>query len=329
MNRSTVVEIESRPSASYRRGVHALAIVAAAFTWPLLLSGGQVTTYRVGMAVPDWPTTFGINMFLYRFVDSTWGVFIEHRHRLLGAGLGLISIVLAVWFTVRERRLGVKLLGWGALAGVVLQGLLGGLRVRNNSTELALVHGCSGQAVFGLMVALAVVTSRKWIDSAASHDESGRMRAYSLGFLALAYTQIILGAILRHLGSMLIVHICTAICVIVAGGALFAVSRSTGTGSSLIRVPASRLLVVISTQACLGIWAWWMLRPFDGVARRVTTLQAIARTGHQGTGALVLGAAVSLALWAWRPWFARVFTRSSDTFGSSTSVSVRELEVVA
>lgn len=328
MNRSTVVATESKPSA-YRRGVHALAIVAAAFTWPLLLSGGQVTTYRVGMAVPDWPTTFGINMFLYRFIDSTWGVFIEHRHRLLGAGLGLITIVLAVWFTFRERRLGVKLLGWGALAGVVVQGLLGGLRVRNNSTELALVHGCSGQAVFGVMVALAVVTSRKWIDSAHSRDESLRTRAYSLAFLILVYTQIIIGAVLRHHGSMLIVHICTAVCVVLAGGVLFVSLRSIERERSAVRTAAARLFAAIAAQVGLGVSAWWMLRPFDGIARPVSTWQAVARTGHQGTGALVLGAAVSLALWAWRPWFARVFTRSSDTFGSSRSVSVRELEVVA
>ena len=328
MKRLTAVEIETNPSA-YRRGVHALAIVAAAFTWPLLLSGGQVTTYRVGMAVPDWPTTFGINMFLYRFVDSTWGVFIEHRHRLLGAGLGLISIVLAVWFTLRERRLGVKLLGWGALAGVVLQGLLGGLRVRNNSTELALVHGCSGQAVFGVMVALAVVTSRKWIDSAANRDESRGTRAYSLGFLILVYAQIVIGAILRHFGSMLIVHVCMAVCVIVAGCVLSVSVRSSERERTAVRAAAARLSGAIAAQGVLGVSAWWMLRPFDSVARRVTTWQAIARTGHQGTGALVLGAAVSLALWAWRPWFARVFTSSSDTFGSTTSVSVRELEVVA
>src|SRR5436305_2792214 len=93
------------------RGPHRVAVFAAAVTWPLLISGGQVTTYRVGMAVPDWPTTFGINMFLYRFWDASWGIFIEHRHRLFGSALGLATIVLAAWFALAERRRGMTAMG--------------------------------------------------------------------------------------------------------------------------------------------------------------------------------------------------------------------------
>src|SRR3954471_17043164 len=100
------------PEPAFRRGPHALALLAAIVTWPLLISGGQVTSYRVGMAVPDWPTTFGINMFLYRFWNSSWGVFIEHRHRLLGSALGMAAIVLAVWFALAERRQWMKALGF-------------------------------------------------------------------------------------------------------------------------------------------------------------------------------------------------------------------------
>ena len=74
------------------RGPHAVAVVAAVFTWPLIFVGGLVTTYRVGMAVPDWPTTFGMNMFLFRFWEAAWGVFIEHGHRLYGAAVGLATI---------------------------------------------------------------------------------------------------------------------------------------------------------------------------------------------------------------------------------------------
>src|SRR5438445_7362249 len=101
---------------------HFVAVVAAVFTWPLLFVGGQVTTYRVGMAVPDWPTTFGINMFLYRFSQTSWGVFIEHRHRLLGAAVGLAAVVLALWFGVAERRRWLKLMGVVALLAVIAPG---------------------------------------------------------------------------------------------------------------------------------------------------------------------------------------------------------------
>src|SRR5436305_12713818 len=84
-----------RPRESFRRGPHYVAVFAAVFTWPLLLVGGSVTVYRVGMAVPDWPTTFGINMFLYDFVNAPWGVYLEHSHRLFGAAVGLTCVVLA------------------------------------------------------------------------------------------------------------------------------------------------------------------------------------------------------------------------------------------
>src|SRR5690242_10679536 len=100
---------------AYGPGPHWVAVFAAAVCWPLLVSGGQVTSYRVGMAVPDWPTTFGVNMFLYNFWNTSWGVFIEHRHRLFGTALGMAAIVLAVWFLVGERRRPMKVLGVLAL----------------------------------------------------------------------------------------------------------------------------------------------------------------------------------------------------------------------
>ena len=76
-----------------------------------------MTTYRVGMAVPDWPTTFGMNMFLYDFWNAAFGVFIEHAHRLYGAAVGLATIVLAVWFLAAERRRWMKVAGRARAAG--------------------------------------------------------------------------------------------------------------------------------------------------------------------------------------------------------------------
>src|SRR5215472_13090480 len=88
----------AEPALAFRAGPHWVALFAAAVAWPLIISGGQVTSYKVGMAVPDWPTTFGINMFVYNLWKASWGVFIEHRHRLFGTALGLATIVLAGWF---------------------------------------------------------------------------------------------------------------------------------------------------------------------------------------------------------------------------------------
>src|SRR5271165_3641716 len=96
---------------AYRHSPHAMAWLAAVFTLPLLFVGGSVTTYRVGMAVPDWPTTFGINMFLYDFWNAPFGVRVEHAHRLYGAAVGLATVGLMVWFFCFEPRRWIKALG--------------------------------------------------------------------------------------------------------------------------------------------------------------------------------------------------------------------------
>src|SRR6516164_5051294 len=105
------VDSADRARPSYRRGPHWAAIFAAVFTLPLLYVGGSVTTYRVGLAVPDWPTTFGENPFLYDFGNAPFGVRIEHLHRLYGAAVGLATIVLAGWLLAFERRRWLKDLG--------------------------------------------------------------------------------------------------------------------------------------------------------------------------------------------------------------------------
>ena len=120
------------------------------FTLPLLYVGGSVTTYRVGLAVPDWPQTFGINMFLYDFWNAPFGVRVEHTHRLYGAAVGMATLLLAGWFLVFERRRWMKGLGVLAVVAVIVQGVLGGTRVTQVSTLLAAVHGVVGQAFFGL-----------------------------------------------------------------------------------------------------------------------------------------------------------------------------------
>src|SRR4051812_31703752 len=99
-------------TSAYRRGPHWVALATAMLTWPLLISGARVTTNRVGMAVPDWPTTFGINMFLYNMFDAPWGVYIEHSHRLFGSAVGVAAIVLAFWLAFADSRRWVRFMGW-------------------------------------------------------------------------------------------------------------------------------------------------------------------------------------------------------------------------
>ena len=180
-----------------------MAVFAAFFTFPLLFVGGSVTTYRVGLAVPDWPTTFGINMFLYDFWNAPFGVQIEHTHRLYGAAVGLATIALCVWFLVFEPRRWMKWLGVVALLAVIAQGVLGGTRVTQVSTFLAAVHGCTAMAYFGLMVALCVLTGRAWYSNQPPMRDRHHLRPLSLLLLGVVCVQIGLGAWLRHYASRL------------------------------------------------------------------------------------------------------------------------------
>ena len=186
---------------AYRPGIHAVALFAAAFTLPLLYVGGSVTTYRVGMAVPDWPTTFQENMFRYDFWNAPFGVRVEHTHRLYGAAVGMASIVLAGCLLAFEPRRWMKGLGVLALAAVIGQGVLGGLRVTRVSTLLAAVHGCTGQAFFGLLVALCVFTGRDWNAGTGRAADPDHLRGRCALALALVYGQILVGGWLRHFAT--------------------------------------------------------------------------------------------------------------------------------
>jgi cytochrome c oxidase assembly protein subunit 15 len=147
-----------------KRLLHWYAVAAAASVLLLICSGGLVTSHEAGMAVPDWPNSFGYNMFLFPVSRWVGGVFFEHTHRLVASGVGLVTIALCVALFVIEDRRWVKTLGIIAVAAVVVQGVLGGLRVAENNPLLGLFHGCLAQSFFALMATIALVTSRFWQD---------------------------------------------------------------------------------------------------------------------------------------------------------------------
>jgi cytochrome c oxidase assembly protein subunit 15 len=290
------------PATEYRSSPHWVALFAAVFTLPLLFAGGSVTTYRVGMAVPDWPTTFGMNMFFYDFWNAPFGVRVEHTHRLYGAAVGLATIFLMVWFLAVGNRRSLKVLGVVALVAVVGQGVLGGTRVTQNSTFLAAVHGCIGQAFFGLMVALCVLTGRDWLGDSAPRADTGHFRRRAAVTLALVYGQVVLGAWLRHYSGVtpLSVHAVMAFAVW-SHAAVLAVRVERHKDEVPELLPSARAMaVLVSLQVALGGLSWWMLRPFDGTPRFVTFYQAVIRTGHQTHGALLLAASIVLTLRAFR-----------------------------
>jgi cytochrome c oxidase assembly protein subunit 15 len=292
---------KSEGEAKYRRGPHWMAVCAAVFTLPLLYVGGTVTTYRVGLAVPDWPTTFGVNMFLYDFWNAPFGVRIEHTHRLYGAAVGAATLLLCCWFLAFERRRWLKGLGMIALLAVIVQGVLGGTRVTQVSTSLAAVHGFTGQAFFALMVALCVFTGRKWLESDAPIGATAPARALAVVLLCMVILQVVLGGWYRHFAapSAITNHaVLAALAWLCAAVLVVTVERNRHNLAAM--APAARTVAALLTlQVALGVASLVALLPLDGIPRPVGFYQAVTRTGHQTNGALTLAAAVVLVLRAY------------------------------
>lgn len=188
--------------------MHWFASFLAAAILALICSGGLVTSHEAGMAVPDWPNSFGYNMFLFPVSHWIGGVFFEHTHRLIASGVGLLTLVLCgLTFAVEDRRW-VKTLAGVAVLAVIVQGVLGGLRVTEHNAVLGLFHGCLAQSFFALVAVIALVTSRFW-RALSRHEADPRLlifRRWTLVVTAMVFIQLVLGAAMRHSHSGLAVH---------------------------------------------------------------------------------------------------------------------------
>ncbi len=122
----------------------------------------MVTSKGVGLAVPDWPTTFGYNMFLFPVSKWVGGIFFEHTHRLIASTVGFLTIILAIWIWRVDQRRWLRNLGVAALGAVILQGVLGGLRVTLLKDEIGVFHACLAQAFFGMVIVITLATSQLW-----------------------------------------------------------------------------------------------------------------------------------------------------------------------
>jgi heme a synthase len=183
----------------YSPSLHRIALLSAAATFPLIFMGGLVTSHGAGMSVPDWPNSYGYNMFL--FPPRLWvgGILYEHTHRLMGTVVGMLSIVLTVVAWKVESRRWVRWVATGVLGAVIFQGVLGGLRVVWVKLDLAIVHACFAQAFFCFAAFTAIVTSKWWIEAPQQTDSRGKwlIRLATVGVVAI-YAQLIVGATMRH-----------------------------------------------------------------------------------------------------------------------------------
>ena len=313
--------------------------------WPLIWVGGLVTTYDAGMSVPDWPGTYGYNLFLYPF--STWvsgpfDLFIEHGHRLLASLVGFIAIGFLVATWIGERRLWVIVLAAALLVAVIGQGVLGGLRVTMSERTLAMIHGCVGPAFFSLCVAAACVTSLRWDSDRvlrSAGDSSRRPRSgWALALVVISYLQLLLGALLRHapptlsphgFGHVVTTHVTLALVLWSLAG--WVAWRSYRCGDLTLSRPAVSLICLVVVQILLGVGTWLVNYGFPPLLQDVPgsadyLLQAkglrssLVVTSHVAVGALIL--AVSTLVWV--RWWRRndVLRRLADsTTGSERPLS--------
>ncbi len=276
----------------------AFARVAVCATFLLLVAGGLVTSNQAGLAVVDWPRSYGYNMFLYPFSRMTGGIYYEHAHRLLGALVGLTTVTLAVHLLRVESRAWVRRMAGGAVLLVIVQGVLGGLRVTEKAIALAVVHGVTAQLFFSLLVGLAAVTSTAWTSARerrASPSAGTDIRMTTIAIAALV-VQIVLGALQRHLAWGLMLHVVSAF--VVAGLTVSAGARGWGLhpDEPILKRAGLTVLYVTGLQLMLGFSAW-IARGAFATGAMTEGWKVVLTTLHQGTGAVLLASTVCLRFW--------------------------------
>ncbi len=283
------------------RALHRFALLTAVSTLALIVAGGLVTSTESGLSVPDWPLSYGQLM-----PPMVGGVFYEHGHRMVATAVGVLTLILAIWLARSESRRWVRRLGVIAVVGVIAQGILGGLTVLFLlPTAVSVAHACLAQAFFCLVVAIAVVTSPRWVPQARPLDGVSLLSALTAGAVFL---QLAIGAVMRHtkaglaipdfplsLGRMVpplesfpvAIAFAHRLWALVVTGVVFATATAAArTGRPALKRAGVFLGSLVLVQIVLG-------------ATTVLSGKAVAiTTAHVATGALLLGTALALCLGA-------------------------------
>ncbi len=200
--------LQPKRTSAYKPWLFYYCLFALGWITVLLYAGGFTTSIKAGMAFLDWPLSDGsVNPEGWLSESDKLA---EHSHRLLGMKIGLLSIGLLLWTWLREERLWLRKLARILVLVVILQGVLGGARVRFDQLNLmtdhnllaqsfAVAHACGAMVVLGLLVAVAIGSSRHWIERPhAAGAASSRLRRLGIASCALVFLQILVGAIMRH-----------------------------------------------------------------------------------------------------------------------------------
>jgi len=293
-------------------GLHRFALFTACSTAFLIFVGGLVTSHQAGLSVPDWPTTWGWNMFTFPYSKWVGGIFYEHGHRLVASFVGFLTVILALWTWFRESRRWIRVLSLVALFSVIAQGILGGLTVKYLlPTPISMTHACLAQTFFCMTIAMAYFTSPTWKRGLPSIQESPVGIALSrlcLMTTGTIYLQLLLGAWMRHTQSGLAIpdfplafgglvpeftdyHV--AIHFAHRLGAILVVTMIAWTFTRLYRQhrqerllfrPAVVLLLLVCAQLTLGAFTIW------------TEKSPFITSAHVAMGALILGTSFLLTL---------------------------------
>jgi cytochrome c oxidase assembly protein subunit 15 len=283
--------------------------LVACSTLFLIFAGAMVTSTGSGLSVPDWPTTYGQNMFMFPFSKWVGGIFFEHSHRLIASTVGLLVVIQAIWLQRREPKKFVRRLGWLSLGAVLAQGLLGGLTVIFLLPKaISISHAGLAEIFFCLNVSIAFFTSSFYQDL-RKLEKGDAPVAMAWGLTALVYAQILAGALMRHLGAGLAIpdfprsfgrwiprfdsiSIVSAF-VHRAGGFLVALMVIAMAIRLLrfdrnhpLRFLSALLLIVVAAQVMLGAYTIW-----SGKQPYITSL-------HVMTGASTLAISLLLTLTA-------------------------------
>ena len=298
------------------RGLHRFALLVACATFLLIIAGALVTSHDAGLATSDWPLTDGRfipkveSLGIRNGVNMVGNLFWEHGHRMVAATVGLLTIGLVVFLFVKEPRQWVRRLGVLALAGVIAQGLLGGLTVKLNlPLVVSAAHATLAQLFFCTTVSLAVFTSPSWIKERPVIEEQGSL---SLRYLCVAaataiFLQLIIGATLRHSATwdqplpteLLLTHvgIAIAVTVLLGSAALLIVRRYSG--ESFLTRPAKLALSLLVLQLFLGTAAYITRAASPNDPQPLNPMVGIT-VAHVACGALVFASTIVLTLRAFK-----------------------------
>ena len=255
--RRTVAVRRPQPSV-FSPWPHRLAVILACATFPLLFIGGLVTSKGAGLAVPDWPTTFGYNMFLYPWSKMVGNIFYEHSHRLVASAVGLLTIALALTFWFRERRHWLRWLGVGALGLVICKAFLAACGSSCWSTHWRLFTLLLRRRFLRLTVSSGDVYFAGLAERFCDKPTDGRRAAAPACAVTtgLIYLQAIFGAVLRHTGERLDAHLRSRPWWRCMSFILIRVTRHHSEVPALTR-PALLLFGLLMLQLALGTLSYW------------------------------------------------------------------------